>query len=231
MSASLGIPVAVLPAPVLVAVLVLVLVPGGNAGLGAVLGELSPLCANADENEVTIAIPKKTLPDKVVKNFIVRGFCFEQPIPVKLCFALAGPVEPASWQILLKPLKRYHVPGVQRSEMWQAPSWRAVALAKEAARRPLSLRDPRSPLQRFTLQRFNALTFQPSAPQSALIRPRNPEAARSGACAFMTRANNSGPVQRCAASCGHAATHAGSGEDNSPFASQRSQFAALSGAT
>jgi hypothetical protein len=53
-------------------VVVLVLVPGGKTGLGAVLGELFSPCANAAEVEISKAIPKKTLANRVGRMFIVR---------------------------------------------------------------------------------------------------------------------------------------------------------------
>jgi len=56
---------------------------------------------------------------------------------------------------------------------------------------------------------------------------RRPAAAKSWACALITRSSSCGPVMREAASCGHAATQAGRGDDRSPIASQRSQLGAF----
>jgi hypothetical protein len=84
-SASLGM---LLEAEVMAAdplsVVVLVLVPGGSTGLGAVLGELPPVCANALESEVTIAIPKKTVANRVGRSFIGRDCVLNRDCPSSL---------------------------------------------------------------------------------------------------------------------------------------------------
>jgi len=54
-----------------VALPLLVLVPGGSIGLGAVLGELFSSCANPIVVETTKQIPKQLRANKVGKNFIV----------------------------------------------------------------------------------------------------------------------------------------------------------------
>ena len=70
MSASLGAPAAA--DDVVPVVPELTLVPGGNTGLGAVLGEVDWFCANAAEIEMIQTIPKKTLTNSVGRSFIAR---------------------------------------------------------------------------------------------------------------------------------------------------------------
>src|SRR5207237_8150371 len=63
-SPSLGIPDEAAPVPEVV------LVPGGIAGLGAVLGELVSDCANAADAVMITVIPTKILANRVGLSFI-----------------------------------------------------------------------------------------------------------------------------------------------------------------